>query len=186
MEDAVKKENNPITTVDNDAADLINKIAQAKNNDELQNLYQQFNINNTKKNAIRVAQLNNLLDKVNNEAEERLTKRADQISNKEILDYMNAIGNQIERSQKLVDEIKDITAVQFNNTTQNTVNINVGESANLKLDKQSRDKITDIIFMILKENIDESKPVEVIEEPKVVTETKTDETIDDDEFEGDN
>ena len=40
--------------------------------------------------------------------------------------------------------------------------------------------------MILKENIDESKPVEVIEEPKVVTETKTDETIDDDEFEGDN
>ena len=185
MEDSVKKENNPVTTIDNDAADLINKIAQAKNKDELENLYQQFNINNTKKNAIRVAQLNNLLDKVNNEAEERLTKRAEQISNKEILDYMNAIGNQIERSQKLVDGIKEITAVQVNNT-QNNVNINVGESTNLKLNKESRDKITDIISMILKENVNESKPVEIIEEPKVVNETKIDETIDDDEFEGDN
>lgn len=183
MEDAAKKEINSITTVDNDTTDLINKIAQAKNKDELENLYQQFNINNTKKNAIRVAQLNNLLDKVNNEAEERLTKRADQISNKEILDYMNAIGNQIERSQKLVDGIKEITAVQVNNT-QNNVNINVGES--VKLNKESRNKITDIISMILKENTDDSKTVEVIEDPKAIKETEIDETIDDDEFEGDN
>ena len=183
MEDAAKKEINSITTVDNDATDLINKIAQSKNKDELENLYQQFNINNTKKNAIRIAQLNNLLDKVNNEAEERLTKRAEQISNKEILDYMNAIGNQIERSQKLVDGIKEITAVQVNNT-QNNVNINVGES--VKLNKESRNKITDIISMILKENTDESKTVEVIEDPKAIKETEIDETIDDDEFEGDN
>ena len=182
MEDAVKKETNPITTIDNDAADLINKIAQSKNKDELENLYQQFNINNTKKNAIRIAQLNNLLDKVNNEAEERLTKRAEQISNKEILDYMNAIGNQIERSQKLVDGIKEITAVQVNNT-QNHVNINVGES--VKLNKESRNKITDIISMILKENTDESKTVAVIEDPKAIKETEIDETTDD-EFEGDN
>ena len=183
MEDAAKKETNSITIVDNDTTDLINKIAQSKNKDELENLYQQFNINNTKKNAIRIAQLNNLLDKVNNEAEERLTKRAEQISNKEILDYMNAIGNQIERSQKLVDGIKEITAVQVNNT-QNNVNINVGES--VKLNKESRNKITDIISMILKENTDESKTVEVIEDPKAIKETEIDETIDDDEFEGDN
>lgn len=180
-----EKENNPLITIDTESGDLINKISKAKNKDELEYLYQQFNINNTKKNAIRISQLNQLLDKVNNEAAERLTKRPEQISNKEMLDYMNAIGNQIERSQKLVDGIKDITAVQVNNNTQNTVNINLSQSGDLKLNKESRNKITDIISMILQENNNQQEVIDVSNE-KEDNISNQDKTISDDEFEGDN
>lgn len=154
-----KEENNsqivnkkvPLDIVDSTSDELIDRISKTNDKEELQSLYQQFNINNTKKNAIRVAELNQLLDKVNKEATERLTKRPEQISNKEMLDYMNAIGNQIERSQKIVDGIKDITAVQINNT-HNTVNINMGDDTTTRLTKESRDKIANVISFILEEN----------------------------------
>lgn len=146
------KNNNSLQTVDDNFDNLINKISETTNTEELEELYQQFNINNTKKNVIRVSQLNRLLDKVNAEAEERITKRPDQISNKEMLDYMNAISNQIDRSQKIVDNIKDITNVQVNNT-QNTVNINMNNENSIPtLNRESRDKITNLITEILKEN----------------------------------
>ena len=154
-----KEENNsqivnkkvPLDIVDSTSDELIDRISKTNDKEELQSLYQQFNINNTKKNAIRVAELNQLLDKVNKEATERLTKRPEQISNKEMLDYMTAIGNQIERSQKIVDGIKDITAVQINNT-HNTVIINMGDDTTTRLTKESRDKITNVISFILEEN----------------------------------
>ena len=154
-----KEENNsqivnkkvPLDIIDSTSDELIDRISKTNDKEELQSLYQQFNINNTKKNAIRVAELNQLLDKVNKEATERLTKRPEQISNKEMLDYMTAIGNQIERSQKIVDGIKDITAVQINNT-HNTVNINMGDDTTTRLTKESRDKIANVISFILEEN----------------------------------
>ena len=105
------------------ANDLTDAIARAQTKEELEELYQKFNLNNTKKNALRITQLNDLLDQVNKQASDRFTRRPDEISNKEILDYMTAIQNQIERSQRTVDGIRDLTAVQFNSTQNNTVNI---------------------------------------------------------------
>ena len=195
-----KEENNsqivnkkvPLDIIDSTSDELIDRISKTNDKEELQSLYQQFNINNTKKNAIRVAELNQLLDKVNKEATERLTKRPEQISNKEMLDYMTAIGNQIERSQKIVDGIKDITAVQINNT-HNTVNINMGDDTTTRLTKESRDKIANVISLILEENkkktiidADDMKSqdnnIQGVDE-KVVT---NDADEDEDEDEGDN
>lgn len=177
------EDKNPTESVDNTANRLINRISKATNKDELQGLYQEFNINNTKKNAIRVAQLNQLLDRINSEATERITKRPEQISNKEMLDYMTAIGNQIERSQKLVDGIKDINAVQVNNNTQNTVNINVGGEKIPQLSKDSREKITDVITALLKETGD-TKTIDVTPEESKNDNEQVDVT-NADEFEGD-
>lgn len=134
------------------ADELVESIAKAETKEELEDLYQRFNILNTKKNALRVNELNNLLDMVNKQAVERFKRRPDEIANKEILDYMTAIQNQIERSQKTVDSIKDVTAIQVNNTQNNTVNIQVGDSSITYLSKESRDKITNLISSILEEN----------------------------------
>lgn len=170
-----------VNAVDNISNELIDKIVTTNDKDELQSLYQQFNINNTKKNAIRIAELNQLLDKVNKEATERLTKRPEQISNKEMLDYMNAIGNQIERSQKIVDGIKDITAVQINNT-HNTVNINVGDNTTACLNKESRDKITNVISFILEEN----KKKTIVDSADIKSQDDNNQVVENDEYEGDN
>ncbi len=138
---------NEVTTVDplkEESKEIINQIIQAESKEDLEALYDKFNINNTKKNVTRIDFLNDLLDSVNQQAHERFTKRADEVSNKEILDYMNAIQNQIERSQKIVSGIKEVNAVQVNHN--NTVNINV-DSQNL--DRETRDTVTAFITEFL-------------------------------------
>lgn len=184
---------NEVDTIDSNelirktADDLTLAIAKAESKEELEALYQKFNINNTKKNALRINQLNNLLDQVNQQAVERFNRRPETVSNKEILDYMNAIQNQIERSQRTVDGIKDITAIQVNNTQNNTVNIHVKDTDIPYLSKDSRDRITDLVTSILQESnkvknediIDITEPIEDIENP---TENVS---VEDDEFTGD-
>ena len=184
---------NEVDTIDSNelirktADDLTLAIAKAESKEELEALYQKFNINNTKKNALRITQLNNLLDQVNEQAVERFNRRPETISNKEILDYMNAIQNQIERSQRTVDGIKDITAIQVNNTQNNTVNIHVKDTDIPYLSKDSRDRITDLVASILQESnkvknediIDITETIEDIEDP---TENVS---VEDDEFTGD-
>ena len=184
---------NEVDTIDSNelirktADDLTLAIAKAESKEELEALYQKFNINNTKKNALRINQLNNLLDQVNQQAVERFNRRPETVSNKEILDYMNAIQNQIERSQRTVDGIKDITAIQVNNTQNNTVNIHVKDTDIPYLSKDSRDRITDLVTSILQESnkvknediVDITEPIEDIENP---TENVS---VEDDEFTGD-
>ena len=184
---------NEVDTIDSNelirktADDLTLAIAKAESKEELEALYQKFNINNTKKNALRINQLNNLLDQVNQQAVERFNRRPETVSNKEILDYMNAIQNQIERSQRTVDGIKDMTAIQVNNTQNNTVNIHVKDTDIPYLSKDSRDRITDLVASILQESntvknediIDITKTIEDIENPTENVNTE------DDDFTGD-
>ena len=188
-----ENDKNEVATIDSNelirktAEELTLSIAKAESKEELEALYQKFNINNTKKNALRINQLNNLLDQVNQQAVERFNRRPETVSNKEILDYMNAIQNQIERSQRTVDGIKDITAIQVNNTQNNTVNIHVKDTDIPYLSKDSRDRITDLVTSILQESnkvknediIDITEPIEDIENP---TENVS---VEDDEFTGD-
>lgn len=188
-----ENDKNEVATIDSNelirktAEELTLSIAKAESKEELEALYQKFNINNTKKNALRITQLNNLLDQVNEQAVERFNRRPETISNKEILDYMNAIQNQIERSQRTVDGIKDMTAIQVNNTQNNTVNIHVKDTDIPYLSKDSRDRITDLVASILQESntvknediIDITKTIEDIENPTENVNTE------DDDFTGD-
>ena len=188
-----ENDKNEVATIDSNelirktAEELTLSIAKAESKEELEALYQKFNINNTKKNALRITQLNNLLDQVNEQAVERFNRRPETISNKEILDYMNAIQNQIERSQRTVDGIKDMTTIQVNNTQNNTVNIHVKDTDIPYLSKDSRDRITDLVASILQESntvknediIDITKTIEDIENP---TENVN---AEDDDFTGD-
>lgn len=192
MEENVEKESTPVKENASqnfvvrgsnlEDAQLMQQIENAKTKEELEPLYQQFNINNTKKSAIRLSQLNNLLDKVNQQAIERFTKRPDEISNKEVIDYMNAVQNQIERSQKIVDGVKDINVVQINSTQNNTINVNMGGDNSLQLDDESRNRITNIIADILKSD-NKSEVIDVT--PEKSDDDKCIINTDDDDFNGD-
>lgn len=162
----VAETSNPII-LNNDSEALLNQIVSVNNKEELEQLYQKFNINNTKKNAFRINELNNLLDTINKQAAERFIKNPNEISNKEILEYMNAIQNQLEKSQKVVDGIKDINAVQVNNTQNNTVNINIGDTE-MELSRDSRSKIAQFIDSILNNKADNQNLIVLDndEEPK--------------------
>lgn len=130
-----------------------NELCEAVQNEDdekkLENLYHEFNVNNTRKNVVRINELNKLLDEVNSQAYKRFKNNPAEMSNKDVLDYMNAVQSQIERSEKTVNGIKEINATQINNSTTN-VQINVGGEETKMPTQASRDRITDVINDILK------------------------------------
>lgn len=126
--------------------ELMKKIIDAPSRQELQKQFDLFNINQSKKNALRVVKLSNLLDKVEDQAIDRFERRPDQVSNKELLEYMNVVSNQIERAQKSVDSLKDAPAIHITNQ-RNELNINVGP----ELDRDSKERVMDVISVLLKQ-----------------------------------
>jgi hypothetical protein len=125
---------------------LVQSIVDADNVDELKNLTKLFEINQAKKNALRVIKLNNLLDKVNDQAIERFEKRPYEISNKELLDYMKVVGDEIQRSQESIAKIDESPTIQINQQN-NSINVNVGEN---KIDRDSKERVIDAVTQLLK------------------------------------
>jgi hypothetical protein len=125
---------------------LVQDIINTDNVDDLKNLTKLFEINQAKKNALRVIKLNNLLDKVNDQAIERFEKRPYEISNKELLDYMKVVGDEIERSQQSLEKIDNSPTIQINQQN-NSINVNVGENA---IDRDSKERVIDAINQLLK------------------------------------
>ena len=147
-----KEEKSLENQVDSTAAELSKQIAKAESKNELDSLYDVFKINDAKKNVFRINKLNNLLDKVTDEAIARFENRPGEMSNKEVIDYMNAVQNQIDKSKSIVDETKNINLTQVNNT----VNVNINNEQPT-LTRESRERIVDFIKEILdnnKENTD--------------------------------
>ena len=126
--------------------DIIAKIIEAPTRSELQQQFDAFNINQSKKNALRIVKLNSLLGKVEDQAIARFEKRPDQVSNKELLEYINVISGQIDRAQKNVDTLS--AAPTINVAAQKTdVTINVGND----LSRDSKERVMDAISALLKQ-----------------------------------
>jgi len=136
---------------------IITDIIKAPNQKELQEQFDLFNINQSKKNALRIIKLNSLLDKVEDQAIERFEKKPDQVSNKELLEYMQVVAGQIDRSQKYIETIKDKPMIKVTDKSQ-TVNVNIGT----ELDKDSKERVMDAIQNLLKQ-LNKTE-----EEPKVI------------------
>lgn len=154
---------NELTTssanLEKDTQALVNDILNEKDPKKVKDLTYLFNIAQTKKSVLRAVNLNNLLDKVNDQMEERLTKRADQFSNKDLLDYMDKMTGALEKAQKQVQDVDPTPAIQINQQ-----NINLGDSG---LSRESRQNVMDAVASILKrlneEPLEESETTE--EEP---------------------
>ena len=132
--------------LDEQEQEIVNQIIKAPTQKDLQTQFDLFNINQSKKNALRIIKLNSLLDKVEDQAIERFEKRPDQVSNKELLEYMNVVAGQIDRSQKFIDTLKDKPMIKVNNQ-KNEVNINIGT----ELNRDSKERVMDAIQILLKQ-----------------------------------
>ncbi len=136
-----------------------NKIAENIINEtdskELEKLVQMFNLNQAKKNVIRVLKLNSLLDKVSDQMLERFEKRAGEFNNTELLNYLNVIQNSIDRANKSLTLVDNSPAIQFNQ-----VNVKVEDT----LDADSRAKIREAVEAILKKTreVEQNQEIEII------------------------
>ena len=123
--------------------ELINKIVNSTDVDELKDLTHLFNIAQSKKNIVRISKLNDLFDKVSNQALERLDTRAFDISDSDLIKYMQVVQGAIEKSQQSIESATNQPMIQINQ--QNNINIEDGG-----LTKESRDKILSVIDVIKK------------------------------------
>ena len=140
---------------------LIEKIIDSQTKEELQNHLDLFNLAQSKNNVLRVIKLNDLLQKVEDQAIERFNKRPDQISNRELLEYLQVVSTQIEKSQKTVNEtINEKPLIQITNN-KNELNIQTGPTLNA----ESREKVIDAFSMIMKQ-------LESLEDKKLNTENE--------------
>lgn len=92
-----------------------------------------------------------LLDNIMSQMKERVLKRGDQFSNKDLLDYMNTMNTAMEKAHKQINEVDAVPAIQVNQQN-NTVIMGDG------LDRESRERVFEFIKNALNK-IDESKNI---------------------------
>lgn len=150
--------------LDSDADEIANKIMQETDDSSIKNLTHLFNLNQAKKNALRILKLNSLLDKVSDQMIERFEQRPGEFSNNDLLNYMTVVQSSIDRANKQLNLIDEMPAI-----TLNQVNVNMENM----LDRESRSKITEAVNKILQMASAEEKRIEedIIVEPEIVEET---------------
>lgn len=139
--------------------ELANQILAETDLKKTQELTHLFNLNQAKRNAIRVLKLNSLLDKVSDQMIERFEKRPDNFSNTDLLNYMTTVQSSIDRANKSLNLIDESPAIKIN-----VENVNV--DAGPVLDRDSRERVADALKAIMsfmeKQNQDVIEPENII------------------------
>lgn len=127
----------------NVALELINKINSEVDASNTKDLVAQFNWNMAKKNALRILKLSGLLDSIADQMIERFEKRPGEFSNKDLLDYLQAVQNTLEKSTKALAQVDEVPHIMVQNNTQ--VNISTLD----KFDSESRDRIANALKTVI-------------------------------------
>lgn len=163
LEGLIKLDSDADIKLDSDADEIANKIMQETDDSSIKNLTHLFNLNQAKKNALRILKLNSLLDKVSDQMIERFEQRPGEFSNNDLLNYMTVVQSSIDRANKQLNLIDEMPAI-----TLNQVNVNMENM----LDRESRSKITEAVNKILQMASAEEKRIEdIVIEPEIVEET---------------
>lgn len=147
-----------------DEFDILSKDQQlqlrdANDKDDIEQIINIFNLNLKKKELLRLSKLSNLQDSITDQVEQRLSKHADEFSNKDLIDYFKAFQDTITKTNKSADEISTIQI------TQNQLNINVQPEFNQDERQRILNTVRQIIAQSSKENqIANNDQLEVIDE----------------------
>lgn len=146
------------TKINSDNKELTQQLLDCKDLDKVKELTALFNLNAQKKSAVRILKMNNLLDKVTNEIIERFDNRSQTFTNDDLLKYMQAVENSIDKSSKTLGMVEDTPAIQYQQNNQ--VNIQVNEPG---LNRDSRQKVLDAVNQILQQAKTSDKDIDIKE-----------------------
>lgn len=161
VSNVVKGSNDVINSIPLDArtAVLAQEIVDEEDLDKVKSYTNLFNLNQAKKNVLRIMKLNSLLDKVSDQMLERFEKKPGEFSNADLLEYFTVTQSAIDRAQKSLDIVDETPAIQLQ---QNNVNITLGDS----LDRESKERVTDAVKAILARV--KSTPIDITDEADVI------------------
>lgn len=147
--------------VDKEAVELVNAIAISNDEQEIAMYLEKFNRNMSKKNLFRILKFNDLLDKVSEEALDRIENHPDELTHSEIVNYIKVSQDAINNAKNAssTDTVTPITLNQQNNTVN--VNVNNGSS----MDRRSKERIMEAVKNLLNLSLD-SDAIDVSSEDK--------------------
>ena len=97
-----------ISPLDKSNNELLATIINETDPEKLKDLTHLFNINQTKKNIIRVNTMNKLIDKVADQMIERVENVPDEFSNKELVEYLKTAHEFIEdKKSYTIEEVRE-------------------------------------------------------------------------------
>ena len=148
-------------SLDKSSEDLIKNIVLEQDPDKLKDLVSLFNTVQSKKNIVRVDAFSKLLDKISDQMIERFEKKPGEFSNKDLLDYLNAVRSAMDKSD-IVPENINMPVIQ--NNTQVNLNIDTG------LSKESKERVADAVNSILLKLKNNNSVVDIAEEVEEIDE----------------
>lgn len=129
--------------VDGNLKEIVGDIVSVNDTEQMQRLVQIFNQSIAKKNMIRILKLNGILDKLSEEAFNRIVNHPGAIEDKDIIGYIKVIQGIIDKATESADTIKELPPI---NVTTN--NISIGQTPLIPQD--SKEKIIGVVEEILK------------------------------------
>ena len=148
-------------SLDKSSEDLIKNIVLEQDPDRLKDLVSLFNTVQSKKNILRVDAFSKLLDKISDQMIERFEKKPGEFSNKDLLDYLNAVRSAMDKSD-IVPENINMPVIQ--NNTQVNLNIDTG------LSKESKERVADAVNSILAKLKNNNSVIDITEEVEEIDE----------------
>ena len=134
------------------------KILEEEDLDELQDLINLFNLNLKKKDIIRSAKLSEVQDNIVDRILERVEVSPEDFSNTDLINYLKTVQDTIYKTDNSLDSI-NVPTIQINQQ------VNINNSENDSFDRESRQRILDVVGAILA-NTDEGKEVNNDEDNK--------------------
>ena len=141
--DLILQEDKPIS-LNTPLEELKQKLLTENDLDKLDDIINIFNLNIKRKDIVRTSKLNDLQDKIADQMALRLTEKANEFSNKDLLDYFKVLQDTINKSDNSLESI-DTPAIQINQQQ-----INIGEES--ELNRESREKVKNAVATFLVNN----------------------------------
>jgi len=151
-------------TVSSTKEEIVARINETQDIEELKRLANLFGISMTKKEIARVSMQSDLMDLLLKSAGDRIRENGEYMSNDEIREFYGLFQANIDRSRKSLGTEVDEASTAYTNNTQ--VNITVNNNGS-ELSRESRDRIIDVVNMLLEAGVknpaDGAKPEGIID-----------------------
>lgn len=135
---------------------ILNELIAETDLEKTKDLTYLFNINQNKKTMVRIDKLSELQDSLVAQFAKRVAERPDEISNQELMNSLKIVQDIIERGTKQIVGTGEQPFIQIN---QQTNSVNVGDDKVENMSKDSRDRVKNAVYSILKD-LATSAPVE--------------------------
>lgn len=174
---AQKKEESPKSTaltvskagLDQEAVDILNQLVEEKSPERSKDLTYKFSENQNKKTTLRLNKLNEILDKLTDQAMERIIRRPDEMSNQELLQAIKVIRDVADKDQKQILGGTELPS-QFIQINQQNNDISLGEAGE-GLSRESKDRVKNAVSQIFAALSGQDEPSEDVVGAEISEET---------------